>query len=237
MTEPVVLSPVPQAVRQAPVRTTESVLSVLSSYLPLILMALLALGTWWLVKNTPLFEPGRPAAAARHEPDYSMNQFSVQRFYPSGALRARVEGVELRHYPDTDTLEIDDVHMRGIAANGRVTVSTARRAVANSDISQVQLIGGAHVVSEATATDPAIDFRGEFLDAYITTEQVRSHLPVIVTRGRDELRADGMDYDNLAQDLKLTGRTRVRLAASVAQAAATRPASAGVSSGSTSRRP
>ncbi|MDB5820291.1 MAG: hypothetical protein JWQ11_3931 [Rhizobacter sp.] len=218
MTDPVVLSPVPQALARAPVRRVDSVFSVLSSYLPLILMAMLALGTWWLVKNTPLFEPGGPAAAPRHEPDYSMNQFSVQRFYSSGALRARVEGVELRHYPDTDTLEIDDVRMRGIAANGRVTVSTARRAVANSDISQVQLIGGAHVVSEATATDPAIDFRGEFLDAFLTTERVRSHLPVIVTRGRDELRAAGMEYDNLAQDLRLHGRTNVRLSPSAAQA-------------------
>jgi lipopolysaccharide export system protein LptC len=223
MTDPVVLSPVPQASARPPVRRVDSVFSVLSSYLPLILMAVLALGTWWLVKNTPLFEPGAPAAAPRHEPDYSMNQFSVQRFYPSGALRARVEGVELRHYPDTDTLEIDDVRMRGIAANGRITVSTARRAVANSDISQVQLIGGAHVVSEATATDPAIEFRGEFLDAYLTTEQVRSHLPVIVTRGRDELRAAGMEYDNLAQDLRLHGRTNVSLAASAAQADVSRP--------------
>lgn len=235
MTEPLVLSPVPQQARQAPVRRVESVFSVMSSYLPLILMALLALGTWWLVKNTPLFEPGRPAAAARHEPDYSMNQFSVQRFYPTGALRARVEGVELRHYPDTDTLEIDDVRMRGVAANGRVTVSTARRAVANSDVSQVQLIGGAHVVSEPTATDPAIEFRGEFLDAFIATERVRSHLPVVVTRGRDELRADAMEYDNLAQDLRLKGRTNVRLAASAAQSGTIKPGAGAAAS--SSRRP
>lgn len=223
MTEPVVLSPVPRVPVQPTPRRVESIFSVLSSYLPLILMALLALGTWWLVKNTPLFEPRGPAAAPRHEPDYSMTQFSVQRFYPGGELRARIEGVELRHYPDTDTTEIDNVKMRGIAANGRVTVSTARRAVTNSDISQVQLIGGAHVVSEATPTDPAAEFRGEFLDVYVTTERVRSHLPVIVTRGRDELRADGMEYDNLAQDLRLQGRTNVRLAASAAQAGTASP--------------
>ena len=37
----------------------------ISSYLPLLLMALLALFTWWLVKNTPrACRPGRPTAAS-----------------------------------------------------------------------------------------------------------------------------------------------------------------------------
>ena len=34
---------------------------LLSAYLPLLLMALLALSTWWLVKNTPTLAPCRPA--------------------------------------------------------------------------------------------------------------------------------------------------------------------------------
>src|SRR4051812_39921886 len=31
----------------------------ISAYLPLLLMAALAMGTWWLVKNTPLFDNDR----------------------------------------------------------------------------------------------------------------------------------------------------------------------------------
>src|SRR5215210_6974805 len=38
-----------------------------SSFLPLLLMALLALGTWWLVKNTPLADAPQTAAPLRHE--------------------------------------------------------------------------------------------------------------------------------------------------------------------------
>jgi len=36
---------------------------LLSSYLPLLLMGVLAMGTWWLVKNTPLSDDPRIAAA------------------------------------------------------------------------------------------------------------------------------------------------------------------------------
>jgi len=180
----------------------------LSSYLPLLLMGLLALGTWWLVKNTPLIESDQPVAPLRHEPDYTMTQFVVQRFAADGTLRAQIEGAQMRHYPDTDTLEIDAVRMRSIAADGRVTRASAKRAISNGDGSEVQLFGDAHVIREPLAGEEAIEFRGEFLDAFVNTERVRSHLPVTLTRGNAEIRADSLDYDNVERVVQLKGRVR-----------------------------
>jgi lipopolysaccharide export system protein LptC len=179
-----------------------------SAYLPLLLMVLLALGTWWLVKNTPLAEGGPVVAPPRHEPDYTMINFMVQRFAPQGPLRAQIEGDRMRHYPDTDTLEIDNPRIRAIAPDGRVTLATARQALSNGDASEVQLRGGAHVVREASAEDEAIEFRGEFLHAFLNTERVRSHLPVTVLRGRSEIHAAAMEYDNVARVVELKGRMR-----------------------------
>jgi lipopolysaccharide export system protein LptC len=181
---------------------------LVSSYLPLLLMALLALATWWLVKNTPVADAERGSAPLRHEPDYAMSHFMVQRFAPDGALRAQIEGDELRHYPDTDTLEVDNARIRHIGPDGHVTVASARRALANGDASEVQLQGGAHVVREALGGEEPIDFRGEFLHAFLDTERVRSHLPVTVTRGGTEIRADAMEYDNLARVVQLKGRVQ-----------------------------
>ena len=42
------------------------VLDAVAAYLPLLVMALLALGSWWLVKNTPLPQAAREPAPARH---------------------------------------------------------------------------------------------------------------------------------------------------------------------------
>jgi lipopolysaccharide export system protein LptC len=179
-----------------------------STYLPLLLMAVLALGTWWLVKNTPLLEVGRSIAAPRHEPDYTMSLFMVQRFAPSGAMRVQIEGDLMRHYPDTDTFEVDNPRIRAIGLDGRVTTATARLALSNRDGSEMQLRGGAHVVREATATDPAVDFRGEFLHYFQFSERVQSNLPVVVVRGGNELRADAMNYDNLKGVLDLKGHVR-----------------------------
>ncbi len=186
-------------------------LELLSSYLPLVLMALLALGTWWRVRSTPTGSLPEVQTPLRHEPDYEMAQFSVQRFAADGALRMQIDGDQGRHYPDTDTLEIDNPRIRAIAADGQITRASARRALANGDASDVQLSGDAHVVREATATEQAIEFSGQFLEVLRNIEQVRSHLPVKVTQGSTEVSAAGMVYDNLTRIVTLQGRIQAVL--------------------------
>ena len=108
-----------------PLRLRERV----SAYLPLLLMALLALGH--LVAGAEHAERRRRAAEAplRHEPDYTMRGFIVQRFAPRRrACSAQIEGDELRHYPDTDTLEIDQPRIRAIGAGRRRDRRDARSA-------------------------------------------------------------------------------------------------------------
>jgi lipopolysaccharide export system protein LptC len=178
-----------------------------SAYLPLIMMAVLALSTGWLVRNAPSVETGRPAEVPRHEADYVMTRFVVQRFAADGALRTQIEGEALRHYPDNDTLEIDDARIRAIGDDGAVTIASAKRALSNGDGSEVQLSGDARVLRPATGKEEAIEFRSEFLHAFRNVEQVRSHLPVVVTQGASVVRAEGMEYDNLARVVELKGHS------------------------------
>jgi len=179
----------------------------LTAYLPLLLMVLLALGTWWLVKNAP--KPVVPAEdiAPRSDPDYTMSGFSVQRFGADGRLVVRLEGRQMRHFPDTDRTEIDGVTIRAFAPDGRETVATARQALANGDASEVQLLGGAQVRSR-TPEGAAVELDSEFLHLFTRTERVQTHLPVKVVVGGSELRAGGLDYDNLARRLELKGPMR-----------------------------
>jgi len=184
-----------------------------SLYLPVVLMGLMALGTWWLVRNAP--KPLRPAqvVAPTHEPDYFMRGFSVKSFDANGRLQSEIRGDIARHYPDTDTLEIDKAHMRSMAPDGRITVATANRALTNSDASEVQLFGNAVVTREPLKRPgreplPRLQFKGEFLHAWLNSERVSSNQPVTLTRGNDQFTADHMDYDNLEQIMQMRGRVR-----------------------------
>ena len=185
----------------------------ISIYLPIIAVGVIALGTYWLVRMAPkLLEPAAPVAA-RHEPDYFMRGFVVKSFLPSGELRSELSGKEGRHYPDTDTFEVDEVRVRSVSTEGRVTRARADRGIANADVTEVQLIGNAVVEREATADaqgqpQPALVFRGEFLHAFTDTERVHSNKPVTLIRGEDRFTADAMDYDRLSGVADLRGRVR-----------------------------
>lgn len=186
---------------------------VVGAYLPLLLMALLAVGTWWLAQHTPGAPTPETPRALTHEPDYTMQDFTLQRFAADGRLRVRIEGRQLRHYPDDDTIEIDDVRIRALAADGGVTLATARRAKANGAGTEVELLGAAEVVREADARGPAVTFRGEYLKAFLDAERLESHLPVVLQRAGDEIRAQGLEYDHRARIAMMRGPMRATLQA------------------------
>jgi len=180
---------------------------LLGAYLPLVLMALLALGTWWLVKNTPRPGGGDEPTAVRSDPDYEMRDFAITRFAPDGRATVRIEGAWLRHFPDTDRIEIEDARVQARTPDGRITQAQAARALANGDASEWQLSGGAKVVAQMRS-GPPMEIDGEFLHVFVRTERVRSHLPVRLRQGDDEIRAGGIDVDNLAQRMQLSPPVR-----------------------------
>jgi len=185
----------------------------LAVYLPIILMGVLALGTYWLARNTPVLGPAEMPRAASHDPDYSMKRFSMKTFDAAGKLKSEILGTEGRHYPDTDTLEIDQPRIRSFNPRGELTVATARLAISNSDGSEVQLVGDAVVTREAVASAdgrnvPRSELRSEFLHAFLNTERIKSNKPVEVTRGNDRFTADSLDYDNLDRIMQMHGRVR-----------------------------
>jgi lipopolysaccharide export system protein LptC len=181
-------------------------------YLPVILMGLLALGTYWLARTTPTFSPGAPELAPTHDPDYFLRGFSVKSFDAAGRLKSEIRGVEARHYADTDTMEVDQVRIRSFDEEGGVVVASARRGISNADGSQVQLMGDAVVTREAPparrGTDPKLEIRGEFLHAYMDQERVVSNKPVTLMRGSTVFQGNSLNFDNQKRVLELAGNVR-----------------------------
>ena len=212
------LMPVPRAVPRMSgarlgLRTVLRIWERLSMYLPLLMMGLLALGTYWLVRNTPPAPAAETARAVTHEVDYFMHRVTVKTFDDTGRLKSELFGTEARHFADTGTLEIDQVRMRAVNPQGLLTTATANRALSNDAGNEVQLVGDALVIRESQQQSdgswlPRLEFRGEFLHVFMDDERVKSHLPVVITRGQDQFRGDTLAYDNLSQVADLQGRVK-----------------------------
>ncbi len=183
-------------------------------YLPIAMMALLALGSWWLARNTPDAAQAAPVQPQRQDPDYYLTRFSVKNFDAKGLLTSEVFGDKARHFPATDILEIDQARFRS-SRDQRATTGKSDRAYSNGDGSEVQLVGNAVVVREAGKDAqgrvlPRVEFRGDFLHAFLRTEELKSHKPVTVVRGADQFSGDSMLFNKVDSIVQLDGRVRVR---------------------------
>ena len=180
----------------------------MSLYLPVILMVLLALGSWWLVRNAPSAPQAVQSSEISEDPDYTMHHFMVKDFDARGRMQSEMSGARADHFPRTDTLEVKMLEAHGFAPDGTVTQAKGDKGISNADSSEVQLWGNAVVVRTPANKAPVMRFEGEFLHAWTQEERVRSHLPVVITRGKDRFTGDSLAYDNVSQTVQMQGRVR-----------------------------
>lgn len=191
--------PAARAVRQPwPARVRET----LVSYLPLLLMVLLALGSWWLVKNSPQPQAPRETQLQAGQPDYTMRGFTVQRFAAGGSLQLTLEGRELHHYPDSDRIEIEELRLTALGADRRPAVATARRALSDGKARDIQLLGGAQLRSR-TADGTPLEIDSEFLRFETDAQRVTSDRQVKLRVGSTQATAGGLIWDNRTRSLEL----------------------------------
>ena len=154
-----------------------------------------------------------------HEADYILTKFSVKTFTPEGKLKSELLGGEAKHFPDTDTIEVETVRINNFNDRGRLTtITSANRALSNADTSEVQFSGDAKSVREATNDangqwQPKLEIKGEFLHAYTQDERIKSHLPVTLQRGNSIVSAGAFEYDNLSRVVTLQGQVKAVLPA------------------------
>ena len=188
------------------------VLDRLALYLPAILMAVFALGSWWLVRSLPSFFNETVAPSVRHEPDYFLQNFSVKSFDSQGRLMRELSGEHAQHFPDTDTLDIQKVQLRGHSQEGQHVNAVADQALAKGDGTQVTLVGNVHISqpasSSANGLRAATEMRSQEIKAFVKEERLVSEVPVEVRRGQDLFTAEKMQMNSKTGEYELSGRVR-----------------------------
>ena len=189
----------------------------LTLYLPVALMAVLALISYWLVRTAPGDKAPEAVAAHDNNPDYYLQSFSAQSFDLNGKLAREVQGASGRHFPDTKWTEIEDFQGQSYGAGGAVMLAQARRGLTNEEATEMQLMGSAQVLRPelhlaGQAPRQRAVYRSEFLHVFTDTGVAKSDVPVEVEYGRNRFRADSMVYDSVTQILELKGRVKAEFA-------------------------
>lgn len=187
-----------------------------SLYLPVALMGLLALASYWMVSRSPAPEEPRPPREVTTDPDYFMRDFAVRTFDANGQLLTEIEGLELRHYPADNTVHVEQASLRAVNEQGRLTTAQAQSLVTNDAQTFYEMTGDVTIVREAWVLPngqrlPRLEFRGESIRYDVALEELRSDQPVTLTRDRDQMRANSMIYRQDRAEAILEGRVRATL--------------------------
>jgi len=178
--------------------------------LPLLMVAMLALGSYWMVRSAPGVDTGELPRPPDDTPDYLIEGFTVQKFDANGRLSALLQGASAQRLPDATWIEIQKFTFRSTDAQGQGKLASADQGLSNPDNNEFQLSGNARMVREAhPAGDyPRLEIRGDFLHVWTEPEKVESDRPVQIVHGKHRIRADSLQYDGTTRALQMDGRVQ-----------------------------
>ena len=191
-----------------PLRRT---LDRLTVYLPLFLFAILALGSWWLVRSVPELMPPGLDPQLRQDPDFRLDQFTVKSFDASGRLTREISGQSATHFPATQSLHIEGVRILVENELGTRMTAQAKKGISREVEQQVTLSGEAMAVRQADKRSPRVELRGETLTAWLQEERLVSDQPVRIMRETDVFSAQTMNFDVRSGQYELQGQVRAVL--------------------------
>jgi len=178
--------------------------------LPLLMVAMLALGSYWMVRSAPGVDTGELPRPPDDTPDYLIEGFTVQKFDANGRLSALLQGASAQRLPDAPWIEIQKFTFRSTDWQGQGKLASADQGLSNPDNNEFQLSGNARMVREAhPAGDyPRLEIRGDFLHVWTEPEKVESDRPVQIVHGKHRIRADSLQYDGTTRALQMDGRVQ-----------------------------
>jgi lipopolysaccharide export system protein LptC len=178
--------------------------------LPLILMLLLGGLTLWL-QHTIQAPEGQRTDRARHEPDSTVEQFTVTRFAADGRAEAKLSAERLVHYADDDSTELAKPHL--VRTDDAVTVTVhADRGMVTRDYEHAYFYDNVEMQRRSAADEP-LEVRSQYVHVLMKDDVVRSDRAVTITQGESRLSGVGFEYDRQTGRLSLLSSVKASFSA------------------------
>ncbi len=173
---------------------------------PLVLMLALALLSFWL-ERAARQEPA-PAVPERHDPDYSVEQFTITDFSSAGAPESTLSAAKMVHYPDDNSTALVAPRLVQTRPDQPRLVLSADRGMLSRDGAEVFLHDNVVLVREALAASGEARMQSSFLHVMRERSLVRTDREVRISERGRTLVGLGMEYDNEARRLELHAQVR-----------------------------
>jgi lipopolysaccharide export system protein LptC len=173
---------------------------------PLVLMLTLALLSFWLertARRTPTL-----SGQQRHDPDYSVEQFTITDFSRAGAPVSTLSGAKMVHYPDDETTALVAPRLVQAKPLQSRLILSADRGTLSRDGEEVFLNDNVVLLREAAVESGEARMQTSFLHVVRARSLVRTDREVRISERGRTLMGLGMEYDNVSRQLTLQARVR-----------------------------
>ncbi len=178
-------------------------------WFPLVLLTLLAAITFWVDRAIQPPQPGRNGNA-RHDPDYIVSNFVLNKPDSKGNPRYTLASIEMKHFPDDDTTELLRPRFTQYAVNKPTTQVQSQRGRVSGDGKNVYFMDNVRLVREASRSKGELTVLTDYLHVLPDQEIVATDLPVkILQAPRTVITANGMELNKKKRTLKLFQHVRV----------------------------
>jgi lipopolysaccharide export system protein LptC len=185
----------------------------LTSLVPLVCVAALALFTWWLLQAVKPHEKEEAPRPLTHTPDYFADNFSVSELDQSGATQYRLTATHMVHYEDDENSDLTLPAVRAFQPDKPIVTATGLRGTVNSDASIIDLYDHARILRAAGYGDPEMQADSEHFHVIVNDDVILTEKPVKLRRGQSVMTAtNGMNYNNVTRVIKLYGNVRGAIA-------------------------
>jgi lipopolysaccharide export system protein LptC len=185
-------------------------------YMPILIMSLLSLGTYWLVKaTTPQTQETR---AKQHIPDYIVDGVTMTSLRADGSTKSRILSRKLVHFEDDLSSHLEYPIARQFNPGKPAVTVRSDTGILNGDMSLLNLIGNATLIRpNQPATDsmqalPRLYMASSHFTVFLNDDVVKTTRPVTLEQGLSIMTSqEGAIYDNVRQKLTMIGTVRGRL--------------------------
>lgn len=186
--------------------------------MPLILMGVLTLVTFWLVqKNTPP-EKSTIERVRLHEPDYTITNGALSALNELGVTKYRILGNKVIHYDDDASIDILAPRMRLFQPDKPPVTVKSDTGHLDGDLTILDLIDNASIFrpAQAATASQAATLRmlasSTYFKVLINDDIIETNKPITLEQGMSTMHSnEGGKFNNVEQSMTLLGQVKGRI--------------------------
>lgn len=174
----------------------------------LLLIILLAIASGWIFESIDI-SPTLTKEKLRHDPDYFLKNFTATTINKHGKQAYQIKAQHLEHYPDDDSMKLQQPLFSFYENNIKVWTAQANQAVILQANEKIHLSGQVILKQIASEKDlsPAI-LTAEQLTIEVAKNLAHTKTKIKLQKGHDLIHAIGMRADMSTNRIEFLQKTR-----------------------------